>query len=85
MASGTDTIDLQACKARGIIVSNCRGVNVVAVSEHAMVSILQRGRTSSRLRRQCEGIFRTRDVSQQIVKAPKISTFARGAGSEFKD
>lgn len=36
MASGTDTIDLQACKARGIIVSNCGGANIAAVSEHAI-------------------------------------------------
>ncbi|QDS77231.1 hypothetical protein FKW77_003066 [Venturia effusa] len=36
MASGTDTIDLKACKARGITVSNCGGANTAAVSEHAI-------------------------------------------------
>lgn len=36
MASGADTIDLQACRAWGIIVSNCRGANIAAVSEHAI-------------------------------------------------
>lgn len=36
MASGTDTVDLQACKARGIQVCNCAGANTAAVSEHAI-------------------------------------------------
>ncbi|KAE8153883.1 D-isomer specific 2-hydroxyacid dehydrogenase [Aspergillus avenaceus] len=36
VASGTDCIDLDACKKRGILVSNCPGANIAAVSEHAM-------------------------------------------------
>lgn len=36
MATGTDSIDLEACRARGILVCNCGGANVVAVSEHAV-------------------------------------------------
>ncbi|KAH8817320.1 D-isomer specific 2-hydroxyacid dehydrogenase [Xylogone sp. PMI_703] len=36
MASGTDCIDLEACKARGITVCNSPNVNTAAVSEHAI-------------------------------------------------
>lgn len=36
MASGTDCLDLETCKRRGITVSNCNTANVVAVSEHAI-------------------------------------------------
>lgn len=36
MASGTDCLDLPTCRRRGITVSNCKGANVVAVSEHAL-------------------------------------------------
>lgn len=35
-ATGTDPVDLNACKARGIRVTNCPGANVDAVSEHAI-------------------------------------------------
>ncbi|GAD99840.1 glycerate dehydrogenase [Paecilomyces variotii No. 5] len=35
-ASGTDCIDLDACRKRGIVVSNSPGVNIEAVSEHAI-------------------------------------------------
>lgn len=35
-AAGTDCIDLDACRARGIQVSNCPGTNVESVSEHAI-------------------------------------------------
>lgn len=36
VASGTDSIDLDACRRRGIVVSNCKGANIEAVSEHAV-------------------------------------------------
>lgn len=36
MASGTDTIDLEACKKRGIRVCNSSHANTAAVSEHAL-------------------------------------------------
>lgn len=36
MATGTDKIDLEACRARGILVSNCGGANATAVAEHAI-------------------------------------------------
>lgn len=35
-ATGTDCIDLKACKARGISVSNTPNMNVESVSEHAI-------------------------------------------------
>ncbi|KAF7450225.1 Glycerate dehydrogenase [Pyrenophora tritici-repentis] len=35
-ATGTDLIDLDACRARGIRVTNCPGANLDAVSEHAL-------------------------------------------------
>lgn len=35
-ATGSDCIDLEACKARGIAVSNCPNANVESVSEHAV-------------------------------------------------
>ncbi|KAF2098438.1 hypothetical protein NA57DRAFT_56109 [Rhizodiscina lignyota] len=38
MAVGTDTIDLAACKKRGIVVSNCSGANVIPCAEHAISS-----------------------------------------------
>jgi len=36
LATGVDQIDLEACKKRGVVVSNCQGSNVDAVSEHAL-------------------------------------------------
>lgn len=36
VAAGTDCIDLEACKKRGIVVSNCPSANTSTVSEHAM-------------------------------------------------
>jgi glycerate dehydrogenase len=36
VASGTDCVDLKACRERGITVTNCPGANVAAVSEHAI-------------------------------------------------
>jgi lactate dehydrogenase-like 2-hydroxyacid dehydrogenase len=36
VASGTDCVDLDACRARGIAVSNCPRVNIESVSEHAI-------------------------------------------------
>lgn len=35
-ATGTDCIDLEVCKARGIAVSNCPRANIESVSEHAI-------------------------------------------------
>ncbi|KAF2845983.1 hypothetical protein T440DRAFT_406893 [Plenodomus tracheiphilus IPT5] len=35
-ATGTDPVDLDACRARGIRVTNCPGANLDAVSEHAI-------------------------------------------------
>lgn len=36
VATGTDCIDLEACKARGVTVSNCPRSNIESVSEHAI-------------------------------------------------
>lgn len=36
LASGTDSVDLEACKQRGILVLNSPGCNVDAVAEHAV-------------------------------------------------
>ncbi|CAG5143068.1 uncharacterized protein ALTATR162_LOCUS1277 [Alternaria atra] len=35
-ATGTDPVDLDACRARNIRVTNCPGANIDAVSEHAI-------------------------------------------------
>lgn len=39
-ATGTDSVDLAACKAHGVIVSNVRGYAISTVPEHAMLLIL---------------------------------------------
>ncbi|KAL4806645.1 D-isomer specific 2-hydroxyacid dehydrogenase [Aspergillus unguis] len=36
VATGFDCVDLEACRKRGIVVSNCPGSNIEAVSEHAI-------------------------------------------------
>ncbi|OCL02814.1 hypothetical protein AOQ84DRAFT_357203 [Glonium stellatum] len=36
MATGTDCVDLEACKARGVRVVNCPNANIDSVSEHAI-------------------------------------------------
>ncbi|KAL2869331.1 D-isomer specific 2-hydroxyacid dehydrogenase family protein [Aspergillus lucknowensis] len=36
VATGYDCIDLEACRRRGIVVCNCPGANIEAVSEHAI-------------------------------------------------
>ncbi|KAL5365292.1 D-isomer specific 2-hydroxyacid dehydrogenase [Aspergillus floccosus] len=36
VAAGTDCIDLDACRKRGIVVSNCPSANTSTVAEHAM-------------------------------------------------
>ncbi|KAI0002653.1 glycerate dehydrogenase [Xylariaceae sp. FL0662B] len=38
VASGTDSVDLEACKARGIVVANTPHCNTTAVAEHAIAS-----------------------------------------------
>lgn len=39
-ATGTDNVDLGACRARGIVVANIRGYSVVSVPEHTLALIL---------------------------------------------
>jgi glycerate dehydrogenase len=39
-ATGTDNVDLDACRERGIVVSNIRNYSVVAVPEHCFTMIL---------------------------------------------
>lgn len=39
-ATGTDNVDLAACRARGIVVANIRGYSVVSVPEHTLALIL---------------------------------------------
>ncbi|MCB1959642.1 MAG: D-2-hydroxyacid dehydrogenase [Rhodocyclaceae bacterium] len=39
-ATGTDNVDLAACRARGIVVSNVRGYAVTTVPEHVMALML---------------------------------------------
>ena len=39
-ATGTDNIDLAACKARGVVVSNVRGYAVHTVPEHAILLMM---------------------------------------------
>lgn len=39
-ATGTNTVDLEACRARGIVVSNIRGYAVHTVPEHAIALML---------------------------------------------
>ncbi|MEO7496309.1 MAG: D-2-hydroxyacid dehydrogenase [Massilia sp.] len=39
-ATGTNNVDLEACKARGIVVSNIRNYSVVSVPEHCFSMIL---------------------------------------------
>jgi glycerate dehydrogenase len=39
-ATGTDNVDLAACRERGIVVSNIRNYSVVAVPEHVFTMIL---------------------------------------------
>ncbi|KAI9931923.1 hypothetical protein ASPWEDRAFT_40283 [Aspergillus wentii DTO 134E9] len=36
VATGTDCVDLEACRKRGIVVSNCPSANIESVSEHAL-------------------------------------------------
>ena len=36
MATGTDPVDLEACRKRGVRVTNCPAANLDAVSEHAI-------------------------------------------------
>jgi glycerate dehydrogenase len=39
-ATGTDNVDLAACRARGIVVSNIRNYSLVSVPEHCFTLIL---------------------------------------------
>lgn len=39
-ATGTDNVDLEACRARGIVVSNIRDYSVVSVPEHTFALVL---------------------------------------------
>lgn len=39
-ATGTDNVDLDACRARGIVVSNIRDYSVVSVPEHTFALVL---------------------------------------------
>ncbi|MCI8464574.1 MAG: phosphoglycerate dehydrogenase [Lachnospiraceae bacterium] len=46
---GVDNIDLEAAKKRGVVVSNCPGVNTESVAEHALMLILSIMREFPRL------------------------------------
>lgn len=49
MGSGMDNIDLNQCKAHGIVVSNSRGCNSNSVAEHTLLLILSSLRNTRRM------------------------------------
>lgn len=80
MATGTDPVDLEACKKRGISVCNCPAANLDAVSEHA-ISLYFAGR-----RRTVIMDRKTREVPTEWVvkKSLSVSFDARKFGSKTK-
>lgn len=67
-ATGTDNVDLAACKRRGIVVSNVRGYATTTVPEHVLALILA-------LRRQIVG-YRADVAAGAWQKAAQFTFFA---------
>ncbi|KAF2642208.1 hypothetical protein P280DRAFT_468646 [Massarina eburnea CBS 473.64] len=73
MATGTDPIDLAACRQRGICVTNCPAANVDAVSEHAISLYFAARRRTVLL----DGL--TREVPSLWSQNGSLNTFMRYA------
>ncbi|CAA9960892.1 Glycerate dehydrogenase [Pyrenophora teres f. maculata] len=72
-ATGTDLIDLDACRARGIRVTNCPGANLDAVSEHALsLYFAARRRTVllDRITRTQPSEWRTKGTVNRYMRLP---------------
>jgi glycerate dehydrogenase len=52
-ATGTDNVDLEACRARGIVVSNIRNYSLVSVPEHVFTLMLALRRNLRAYTRRC--------------------------------
>jgi len=70
-ATGTDIIDHDAAKARGIRVTNCPGANLDAVSEHAISLYFAARRRTVLLDR------KTREVSSEWKREGSINKYMR--------
>ena len=67
MGSGTENIDLDACREKGIAVSNSRGANANAVAEHTLLLILASLRRLKELYRYAEeGAWAKRFAGEEL-------------------
>src|SRR5690606_39456314 len=55
-ATGTDNVDLEAARERGIAVYNCQAYGTAAVAQHTLALMLEIGRASCRERRKREAV-----------------------------
>jgi D-3-phosphoglycerate dehydrogenase len=64
--TGTDHVDLEACRRRGVAVSNTPGANALAVAEHTVALMLAAARQVPRLDRQVRDGAWPRGLSIQL-------------------
>jgi D-3-phosphoglycerate dehydrogenase len=76
--TGTDNIDLEAAKRRGITVSNTAGVNANAVAEHTIALMLAVARRIPRLDREMRAGAWPRQMLTQVL-GKTVGVFGTGA------
>lgn len=64
--TGTDHVDLEACRRLGVAVTNTPGANALAVAEHTMALMLAASRQIPRLDRETRGGTWSRGLSVQL-------------------
>ena len=76
--TGTDNIDLEAAKRRGVTVSNTAGVNANAVAEHTIALMLAVARRIPRLDRELRAGAWAREMLTQLL-GKTLGVFGTGA------
>ncbi len=77
---GVENIDLAACRARGIAVSNGAGSNAASVADHAMALLLGIVRDLRNLDRLCrEGVWRDALAAQDGLTGKRLGLLGFGA------
>lgn len=83
MGVGHETVDLDAARARGIVVTNGRGANDECVADHAMGLVIACMRNFRKLDQLCrDGVWRTAITPPPNVSGKRLGIFGMGAIGE---
>lgn len=83
MGVGHETVDVDAARARGIVVTNGRGANDECVADHAMGLVIACMRNFRKLDQLCrDGVWRTAITPPPNVSGKRLGIFGMGAIGE---